>query len=90
MEAPRSSKGPSGRPVRLPARGDYTLEQALAKAGDGAFSVAEDGRVRLWNRAAERILGWPAREVVERPWCEILEGIDLDHAQMHVDTELLQ
>jgi PAS domain S-box-containing protein len=76
MEAPRSSKGPRGPAVRLPARGDDTLEQALAKAGDGAFAVAEDGCVRLWNRAAERILGWTAREVVERPCCEILEGID--------------
>ena len=61
MEAPRSSKGPRGPAVRLPARGDDTLEQALAKAGDGAFVVAEDGCVRLWNRAAERILRWTAR-----------------------------
>ena len=76
MDAPRSSERPRGRPVPPPARGDHTLEQALAKAGDGAFAVAEEGRVRLWNRAAERILGWTAREVLERPCCEILEGID--------------
>jgi len=76
MEAPRSSEWPRGRAVLPPARGDHTLEQALAKAGDGAFAVAEDGRVRLWNHAAERILGWRASEVLERPCCEILEGID--------------
>lgn len=74
MEAPRSSE-PRGHAVP-PGRGDHTLEQALTKAGDGAFGVGEDGRVRLWNRAAERILGWTAREVAERPCCEILEGID--------------
>ena len=78
MEAPRSSERPRGRAVPPPAQGDHTLEQALAKAGDGAFAVAEDGRVRLWNQAAERILGWTAREVLERPCCEILEGINGD------------
>ena len=76
MEAPRSSEWPRGRAVLPPARGDHTLEEALAKAGDGAFAVAEDGRVRLWNQAAERILGWTASEVLERSCCEILEGID--------------
>jgi PAS domain S-box-containing protein len=55
---------------------DDTLEQALAKTGDGAFVVAADGCVRLWNRVAQRILGWTAKEVAERPCCEILEGID--------------
>ena len=76
MEAPRSSEWPRGRAVPPPARGDHTLELALAKAGDGAFTVAEDGRVRLWNQAAERILGWTASEALEWPCCEILEGID--------------
>ena len=78
MEAPRSIEWPRGRAVPPPAGGDHTLEQALAEVGDGAFAVAEDGRVRFWNRAAERILGWTAREVLERPCCEILEGIDGD------------
>src|SRR5262245_18334881 len=76
MEAPRSSEWPRGQAVPPHARGDPALEQALTKAGDGAFAVAEDGRVRLWNQAAERILGWTASEVLERPCCEILEGID--------------
>ena len=76
MQAPRSSEWPRGRAVPPPARGDHTLEETLAKAGDGAFAVAEDGRVRLWNQAAERILGWTAREVLEWRCCEILEGID--------------
>ena len=73
MEAPRSSEWPRGRAV--PPR-DHALEELLAKAGDGAFAVADDGRVRFWNQAAERILGWTAREALERPCCEILEGID--------------
>jgi PAS domain S-box-containing protein len=54
------------------------LEQALAAAGDGAFAVGPEGRVFLWNRAAERILGWTAREVVEKPCCDVLKGVDRD------------
>jgi PAS domain S-box-containing protein len=52
------------------------LEQALARAGDGAFAVGPDGRVAVWNRAAERILGWSATEVLGRPCCEVLSGGD--------------
>jgi PAS domain S-box-containing protein len=52
------------------------LEQALARAGDGAFAVGSDGRVAVWNRAAERILGWSAKEVLGRPCCELLAGED--------------
>jgi PAS domain S-box-containing protein len=52
------------------------LEQALARAGDGAFAVGPDGRVAVWNRAAERILGWSAKEALGRPCCEVLAGGD--------------
>jgi PAS domain S-box-containing protein len=52
------------------------LEQTLARAGDGAFAVGPDGRVAVWNRAAERILGWSAKEVFGRPCCEVLAGGD--------------
>ncbi len=50
------------------------LEEALAHAGDGAFAVGQDGRVAVWNRAAERLLGWSAHEVLGRPCCEVLAG----------------
>ncbi len=52
------------------------LEQALARAGDGAFAIGPDGRVAVWNRAAERILGWSAKEVLGRPCCEVMAGGD--------------
>ena len=52
------------------------LEQTLARAGDGAFAIGPDGRVAVWNRAAERILGWSAKEVLGRPCCEVLVGGD--------------
>jgi PAS domain S-box-containing protein len=57
--------------------GPASLDQALARAGDGVFAV-RDGRLVLWNRAAEKILGYAAREVVGRLCCDIFVGHD-DH-----------
>jgi PAS domain S-box-containing protein len=54
------------------------LDQALARAGDGVSVVSSDGRIILWNRAAERILGYTAREVTGRSCCEVFAGRD-DH-----------
>ena len=31
------------------------IERTLAGAGDGAFVFGDDGRIRTWNRAAERL-----------------------------------
>ncbi len=52
------------------------LEGALARAGDGVFAVGPAGRVTLWNRSAEKILGWSAAEVMGRACCEIFAGLD--------------
>jgi PAS domain S-box-containing protein len=57
---------------------DQVLTQALARAADGAFAIGPAGSVVLWNRAAERILGWSAREVLGRPCCEVLVGSDVN------------
>lgn len=54
------------------------LDQALARSGDGACVVANDGRIILWNRSAERILGHAARDVVGRPCCDVFTGYDGD------------
>jgi PAS domain S-box-containing protein len=52
------------------------LDQSLARAGDGVCVVDIEGRVLLWNRAAERILGYTAREATGRPCCEVFLGRD--------------
>jgi PAS domain S-box-containing protein len=54
------------------------LRPALERAGDGAFVIGAGGRIALWNRAAERILGYPAREVVGQPCCDLFVGMDAD------------
>ena len=52
------------------------LDQILARAGDGACAIGPEGRVVLWNRAAEKILGWSAGEVMGRPCCDVFVGAD--------------
>jgi PAS domain S-box-containing protein len=48
----------------------------LERTGDGAFMIGADGRIALWNRAAERILGYAARDVLGRPCCDVFVGTD--------------
>lgn len=48
----------------------------LANTADGVLAVDAQGRIVHWNEAAEKILGYSAREVVGRPCCEILRGLD--------------
>ena len=55
-----------------------SLDPALAAAGDGACVVGADGRIVRWNRAAEKILGYAAREIVGRPCCDVFIGHDDD------------
>jgi PAS domain S-box-containing protein len=46
----------------------------LMHTDDGAVAVDGTGRILLWNRAAERILGYRAREVSGRTCCEVFGG----------------
>jgi PAS domain S-box-containing protein len=50
------------------------LMKALTRAGDGVVVADGEGRLVLWNRAAERLLGWNSTEAVGRTSCELLEG----------------
>ena len=62
----------------MPETRSLDLDQTLARCGDGAFVIAADGRIVLWNRAAEKILGHTAREAIGRPCCEVFVGLDGD------------
>ncbi len=48
----------------------------LSVAADGAFALTSDGRITLWNLAAERITGYPASEVVGRRCCDVFVARD--------------
>ncbi len=52
------------------------LDEAFARTADGAFAIGPDGRIMLWNRAAEKMLGYGAREAIGRPCCDLFVGYD--------------
>ena len=39
----------------------------LEQTGDAAYTVSEAGEICSWNRAAERLFGYPAGEVLQGP-----------------------
>jgi PAS domain S-box-containing protein len=52
------------------------LDTLLSNTADGVCAIGAEGRVVLWNRSAERILGYPAREVIGKSCCEVFVGRD--------------
>lgn len=52
------------------------LAQAFARTADGAFAVGPDGRIALWNGAAEKLLGYGAREALGRACCDLFAALD--------------
>ena len=61
---------------------ESSLDRALARTGDGAFVITGDGKIILWNRVAERMLGYTAREAIGRLCCDILIGRDGDNNRL--------
>jgi DNA-binding CsgD family transcriptional regulator len=67
---------PERRPTATPGRNGTAapssrlslrdLDRLLAGIGEGGFAVGAEGRILLWNAAAERILGHAARDVIGR------------------------
>ena len=57
-------------------RDETVLDQALARTADGALVITPEGKIVLWNRAAEKILGYAAREAIGRPCCDLFVGRD--------------
>jgi PAS domain S-box-containing protein len=45
----------------------------LEAVGDGILLLDEEGIVRLWNRAAERVTGVRSAEIRDRPMAEVIE-----------------
>jgi PAS domain S-box-containing protein len=52
------------------------LDEALARAGDGICTITSDGKIALWNSAAEEILGYMACDVIGRSCCDLFAGRD--------------
>jgi PAS domain S-box-containing protein len=52
------------------------LAQLLATTADGGFAIDAEGRIVVWNHAAENMLGYTVREAVGRQCCDLLMGHD--------------
>ena len=48
----------------------------LEQTADAAYTVTEQGEVCSWNRAAERLFGYPASEVLGRHIEEVFDAFD--------------
>lgn len=48
----------------------------LAQSGDGAFVIGPDDRIVVWNHAAEKLLGYAAGDVLDRPCDQVFAGRD--------------
>ena len=55
---------------------DGPLAIVLDRTGDGAFATDANGTIVGWHAAAERLLGYSAREAKGRSCCQILDGYD--------------
>ena len=49
----------------------------VAGTADAVVGTDEEGRVVIWNKAAERLLGYGAAEVLGKPCHDVLCGLDL-------------
>ncbi|MBW7882561.1 MAG: PAS domain-containing protein [Caldilineaceae bacterium] len=50
------------------------LQELLHQAADGAYIVDDDQRIAAWNEAAEKILGFTAKEVIGRQCYQVIGG----------------
>jgi PAS domain S-box-containing protein len=51
------------------------LFSLLEHTADASFAVSEDGEIQYWNNAAERLVGYPANEVLHKSCYEVLQGM---------------
>jgi len=51
--------------------------EIVSSTGDAAFATDEHERIVIWNKAAERLLGYKAESVLGKRCCEILCGRDM-------------
>ena len=71
-----TSLAPPARGATRPDQDTAALQQIIRLSRDGIVLLSGDGRIRLWNRAMERITGVPAAAALGRPYDDLLGGLD--------------
>ena len=82
-----TSLGPPPHRAR-PDQDTATLQQIIRLSGDGIVLLSRDGRIRLWNRAMERITGVTASGAIGRPYDDLLAGPNPAGASATLDALL--
>ncbi|HLH10055.1 MAG TPA: LuxR C-terminal-related transcriptional regulator [Terriglobales bacterium] len=54
---------------------DSEVFALLENTADAAFTVSEQGEIRSWNKAAEGLFGFSAKEALGRTCYQVLEGM---------------
>lgn len=67
------------------------LESIVNDSGDVIFTLDLDGRVRSWNRAAERTLGWRAEEILGKPFAVLVPKELIDAGELtRIEREIVK
>ncbi|HLB23885.1 MAG TPA: LuxR C-terminal-related transcriptional regulator [Dehalococcoidia bacterium] len=67
------------------------LLQAFERSGDGVYAVDYNQRIVFWNRAARRLLGFEASEVLGKPCYDVIAGGDYaGHAFCRSDCPVIE
>ena len=62
-------------PFRLTVH-EAELYGMLEGASDAAVVIDQGGMIRFWNRSAEQLFGLPAKDAMNRPCAELVDGFD--------------
>ncbi|MBD3221743.1 PAS domain S-box protein [bacterium] len=75
------------RDQRRLRRSEHQHRTIINHAGEAIFLLDHQGRVREWNKAAEKLFGVPRRDVLGRPLQEmpLADGLDLERAMADAD-----
>ncbi len=66
--------------MQVGRRGKPSMAKDLARlldtTADAGYAIDPAGRIIAWNRAAERLLGYPVTDAIGRACCDLLMGHD--------------
>ncbi len=63
--------------LNLPFRGSYGFLGVVAGTAEAAFATDRKRRIIAWNKAAERLLGYEERQVLDKRCYQVLCGTDI-------------